>query len=140
MGYNNPFMSNPYGSLYGQGYYPAQQAFPAPQNAQQQAQVQTPRSSIPFATEDEIRAYVLMPNTQILALDKEKPIMYIKTADAVGRSMVEVYEYKKIVPSDTAKSADTSAYITREELGAYATKQDISDLRAMIERSCEVTE
>ena len=129
----NPYLNNPYASMYGQGAgYVPQQQFQPFQQAQPPMQGQTPRSNVQYAAEDEIKAYVLMPNTQMLALDKEKPIFYIKTADGAGRSTLVVYEYKKVGDAPVAR-ADTVEYATKSDLAEYATKQDIAELRSIIE-------
>lgn len=63
--------------------------------------------------------YQLAPNSSVILLDKDAPIIYIKSTDAVGRAnpiekyhMVSDAEYAKI----TAPAPD---YITREEFEKF---------------------
>ena len=133
MAYGNPYMNNPYGSMYGAGYgYAPQQAYSTPQQPQMPPQAQQPRTNIQFFTEEEIKAYVLMPNTQMMAMDKEKPCFYIKTADAAGRSTLNIFEYKSVTESHAP--ADATEFAKKSDLAEYATKQDIEELRSLIEK------
>ena len=133
MSYNR-YMSNPFGSMYGQGYgYAPQQPFQAPQQQQAPAQPQQTMTNIQFFTEEEIKAYVLMPNTQIWAMDKEKPVFYVKTADNVGRSALNVFKYESV--NENASQANTADYAMKSDLAEYATKQDIAELRSLIEKN-----
>ena len=130
----NPYINNPFGSMYGQGYgYAPQQPFQAPQQQQALAQTQQTRTNIQFFTEEEIKAYVLMPNTQIWAMDKEKPCFYVKTADAVGRSTLNVFKYESV--NENNLHENTADYATKSDLAEYATKQDIAELRSLIEKN-----
>lgn len=133
MAYGNPYMNNPYGSMYGSNYgYAPQQSYSVPQQPQMPTQSQQPRTNIQFFTEEEIKAYVLMPNTQMMAMDKEKPCFYIKTADAAGRSTLNIFEYKSVTESNAP--ADATEFAKKSDLAEYATKQDIAELRSLIEK------
>lgn len=132
----NPYMNNPYSSMYGQGYgYAPQQPFQTQQQVPTPVQPQQPKTNIQFFTEEEIKAYVLMPNAQIWAMDKEKPVFYVKTADNVGRSTLNVFEYKSV--SETAPQTESADYAKKSDLAEYATKQDIAELRSLIEKNSQ---
>ena len=74
-----------------------------------------------------------MPNTQIWAMDKEKPCFYVKTADAVGRSTLNIFKYESV--NENTSHENTADYATKSDLAEYATKQDIAELRSLIEKN-----
>ena len=74
-------------------------------------------NTLQYASEEEIRAYILPQNSQILAMDREKPLFYIKSTDELGRSVMNVYKFEKITPQAQPQTSapDLSAYATRED-------------------------
>lgn len=82
-----------------------------------------------YASEEEMRSYMLNPNTQIIALDKEQPFIYIKTADNLGRSTFTKCKYSEV--KDEAENAN--AYLTKDDLKNMATRQELQELQNKIE-------
>ena len=79
-------------------------------------------------SEEEIKAYILPPNSQIMALDREKPYLYIKSVDGMGRSITEIFEYKKL---DNNVSHETKEeYITRKEFDEF--RQQCKDIETLL--------
>lgn len=70
-----------------------------------------------YASEAEINAMMLPANSQVSAFDREKPIIYIKTSDNLGRSVVEKFKYEKIT-DDNINNTDNK-YVTREEFNKF---------------------
>ena len=78
MNYGNPYSSYPYGGYgmpnYGQrNYMQPQQPIAQPQMQQAQQptmQYETPIQDIRFATSEEAKAFIVMPNTRALLIDK----------------------------------------------------------------------
>jgi hypothetical protein len=70
-----------------------------------------------YTSEEEIKAYILPPNSQIMALDREKPYLYIKSVDGMGRSVTEIFEYKKL--DDNVSHETKEEYITRKEFDEF---------------------
>lgn len=102
---NNNYFGN---NQYLQGY--AQQPFYSVQRL----------NNVSYASEEEVRGYFLSPNSQVFALDKEKPIFYIKTADNLGRSTLIKYRFEEFVEEEKPKPE-------------YLTKVDIEGLTNDIE-------
>ena len=95
-------------------------------------QYYTKQIGLQYGTEDEIRAYILQPNTQIMALDREKPIFYIKSADNLGRSVLTKYKYEEIVdkPIEPNVNAD---YLTKDDVKEFVSKADLLELKTLLE-------
>ena len=94
MNYNNynPYMANTqYYSPYGQTYQNVQM----PQRQMQPMQTEeVPFNDIKFVTEDEARAYIVMPNAKVMLMDRDKSVFYIKSADSLGKSTLEGFKYE----------------------------------------------
>lgn len=86
-------------------------------------------NTLQYASEEEIRAYILPQNSQILAMDREKPLFYIKSTDELGRSVMNVYKFEKITPQ-TQVQPQTSA----PDLSAYATREDFKPILERLEK------
>ena len=76
-------------------------------------------SAVTYASEDEIRAYILQPNTQVWAIDRERPFFYIKTADNLGRSTLTKYKFEEFV--ETAEATPKTEYLTKGDIAGLAT-------------------
>lgn len=89
--------------------------------------------NVNYASEEEINAYILQPNAQIMAIDREKQVFYIKTADALGRSTVSKYKFEEI-----QNNVEKVEYLTKKDFeeflnqNQFASKEDITQLRALI--------
>ena len=75
----------------------------------------TARYGITYATEEEVKAYILPPNAQMLALDREKSVFYVKSSDNLGRSMTETFKYEKVT-NEPEKVKLPENYVTKEDL------------------------
>lgn len=109
------------------------------QNGQinQQSSGATPIKSVRFATEDEVKGYMPFPNTRELFMDINKSVFYIKSADSLGYSTMEAYEFKKIEPTSTSekpadKQIDLSEFVRKEDLSNVITGDKLtSELNAV---------
>lgn len=97
----------------------------------QQPQVQQKIMGFNYASEDEIKGHFLSPNTQILALDKEQPFLYIKTADNLGRSTFTKYKYEEIKDVDII--VQKTEYLTKEDVKDLASKGELKALQDKLE-------
>lgn len=103
----NPYQST-YNNLYGnqQQIQPIMQAQqPIMQTASVQQQSQTPINDFRFMTGDEIKAYVVNPNSRIFALDKDNMTFYIKATDSLGNTNMDIFD---IIPKNSPKTAENS--------------------------------
>lgn len=124
MNYYN-YMSNPYTTMgnsgqnnIGGGIYPQNNYNPTNTNFGL-------KNGIQYATEEEMKALILPPNTQVMAMGKEGNVFYIKSADELGRSTMSVFDYKK---HEENVSRETIKYITQEDLKGFATKEELQEV------------
>lgn len=145
-----PFNQNPY-MMYGgyqQGYYPIAQQPVFQPNAQMQPQMQPQqqqqRPSV-FSQPsnfyenvnsfDEVKAYHMPPNSQMLFVDANKPYLYNKATDMSGRAEIHAFELKEIPIEEIGNpKIDLSGYVTKEEFQSSQEKviQSISDMESRI--------
>lgn len=107
--------------------YYAPQPYPVYQNAPVNANTVQNRNNyiIWVVGEEGANSYVLAPNTSVILLDAQKEgRMYIKSADNIGMCTLRTFDYKEIID---VNPVDSNASVQ------YATKQDIMELRQMID-------
>lgn len=78
-----------------------------------------------FATRDEAKAYRLEPNQRVMLMDKDNSIFYIKSADALGQSTLETYEFKKVNPEAIVNNQNSEPKFDMENL---VKKDDLNNL------------
>ena len=68
------------------------------QTQQQQAPVQydMPIQDIRFVTSKEAEAFIVMPNSRVLLIDKTGGMAYMKTADGMGQSVTNCYKFERV--------------------------------------------
>ena len=120
------------GNTYGNGGILGQTGFAGINyQPQQQTPVQTANyglnMGIQFASKEEMEALRLNPNGQAMAFGKEGDVFYIKTADSLGRSTLKVFDFKEREENKPAIS-----YATKEDLGMFAVKDDLTALHNKI--------
>lgn len=144
----------------GFGYIPNSQYYPQyngytnnyMQQPMQRPQMQsqdTPINEIKFVTADEAKAYIVMPNTNAMLIDRTNKIAYIKSADNLGQSRNVMYKFEEITGEQVSQlgskpqEIDTSLFIKKEELdsfvkkadlGSFITKEDIATLNEKIDK------
>lgn len=141
MNYYNPYYGNQYMSQFGNQYPQFQQQ---KQYAVQPQQEQT-FQGIKFLTADEIKAYIVLPNTSEILVDKSNAIAHIKSADAMGQSSTRMFKFEEIseLPQSKAEvpTIDTSSFITREEIKDFLRREDlktIDDKLTMLEKQIKI--
>ena len=87
------------------------------------------RYGITYATEEEVKAYILPPNAQMLALDREKSVFYVKSSDNLGRSMTEIFKYEKVT-NEPEKAKMPENYVTKEDLSNLITRAEFESFMA----------
>lgn len=121
--------------MFNNNYY--QQGYPQyPQYSyQNQPMVQRQNDSafndVKFVTSDEAKAFIVMPNTKVMLMDRDKSVFYIKSADALGKSTLEGFRYSKLEdnePSEYVKLEDLKGFVKVDDLANFLTKEDISGL------------
>jgi hypothetical protein len=101
------------------------------QNAYQPAYIQPKKySPVVYTTEEEIKAYILQPNEQISGFDAEKSVLYIKTADNLGRPNLKKYRYEEIFENENiVQPVNIENMVSKDDLKDLATKEDINLLQ-----------
>jgi hypothetical protein len=138
----NGYPQYPYGYQYQmqrQGQMAMQQQMPPQQPVPMQ--YEPPRPDLKFVTSEEAKAYIVMPNSSVLLIDKQGGMAYLKSADQMGQSFTEAYVFQRHTPhakpQETAQnqtknepSIDLSNYATKDDLGAIKTltKDDITEM------------
>lgn len=130
---------------YGQrNYMQPQQPMVQPQmqQAQQQPpmQYETPIQDIRFVTSEEAKAFIVMPNSKALLIDKNGGVAHLKTADNMGQSVTQYFKFEQvnadgtpIKPQETQQAVDFSQFVTinqyNELLGQF------NDLKNMFQNT-----
>lgn len=138
--------SSPYGaqnraqygvpSYGGYNYNPQPQQMPQmPQNSPQtQPQYEMPIQDIRFVTSEEAKAFIVMPNTTVLLIDKANGKAQIKSADQMGQSASKFFRFEEvnadgspIKPKDAPTDPDFKDFVKLSELNTlgFATLDDI---------------
>lgn len=146
---NNPY-NRPYGTPYGYGMPQySQPNYSQPQSVMTQTQPQQPVQQMPyeipiqdvrFVTSEEAKAYIVMPNSKALLIDKSGTA-YLKTADNMGQSQTQYFRFEPINADGTPiKPQEVKPGFDAEEFGKRfvtieqydALVQQIADLKKSI--------
>lgn len=93
-------------------------------------------SDLKFVTEAEAKAYIVMPNTRVMLMDRDKSVFYIKSADSLGKSTLEAFKYSKMentTGENISTNVDTSKFVRVDDLNNFATVEQIQSLEQKIE-------
>lgn len=125
--YNNYLGNNQYAQQYYPNYMPNY-------NYQQTPIQQDSPMELKFGTLDEAKAYIVPPTKSVMFIDKDKSEFYVKTADNMGKSVLEEYKYSKTINNPTeTNSFNLDGFLKREEASLFATKEDIANINARLE-------
>ena len=148
-GYANPYLNNFNKNLQQQQLQ--QQIYQTQQSLQPQQPIQTrvqdiPIQGIKFLTADEIKAYIVMPNTKEMLIDTAGGVAYIKSADQMGQSSVKMYKFNETTEEET--NAETKAkeqpkidlepYVQKEELNTII--KNLTDKVDKLEKKIKISE
>ena len=144
----NPYSQYPYTGYgypnYGrQNFMQPQQQMAQPQmqpQQQVQPQYETPIQDIRFVTSEEAKAFIVMPNSKALLIDKNGGVAHLKTADNMGQSVTQYFKFEQvnadgtpIKPQEKQQAVDFSQFVTisqyNELLGQF------NDLKSMFKNA-----
>ena len=141
----NPYQQYPYSGYGNQNYFwqsvmqPQQMAQPQPQQ-QMPMQYETPIQDIRFATSEEAKAFIVMPNTRALLIDKNGGMAHLKSADNMGQSLTQYFRFEQvnadgtpIVEKEPTPKIDFEKFAKKEELQGFATIEQYNTLLAKLE-------
>lgn len=163
MNYNyNSYGNGYYPYMYGQyGYqqYPqyqgtqsrqSAQQIQQPQQSQQPQQFDLPILDIKFATSEEAKSYIMFPNTNVLLIDRQNKIAYLKSADNLGQSSMKGFRYEEEMPENentqnknqeqlkesqqlNHTQLDTDIFVKKDDLKNFITKEEYQNLLTQID-------
>jgi hypothetical protein len=146
----NPYQSYPYGNGYGmQNNYmqrpyasqPQQMPQPQPQmQPQMQMTYEVPIQDVRFVTSEEAKAYIVMPNSKALLIDKNGGVAHLKSADNMGQSQTHYFRFEPINADGTPiKPQEATPQIDLEAFGKkFVTVEQYSDLLAQFNQLKEM--
>ncbi len=117
------------------GYNPFyQQTYPQFQQPIQQ--MEPPIQSVKFVNESEAKAYIVMPNTKEMLIDKDNGIAYLKSADQMGQSRTKIFRFEEVIENNENTSnlgnkqpeIDMSGYVKQEDLADFIKSDAITSL------------
>lgn len=150
--YNNSYSNYPY-SNYGMPNYSQRPYTPqvqqAMQNTQQipmqpqpQMQYEIPIQDIRFVTSEEAKAYIVMPNSKALLIDKNSGVAHLKVADNMGQSQTQYFRFEPINADGTPiKPQEPTPQIDLEAFGKrFVTIEQYEDLLDQFKQVKEMLE
>lgn len=127
-------MAYNYNSPFGMGMQYPQTNIPVsnyPQPSYQPINNNLGAKTLPYATKEEVQAQILPPNSQMIAIDSEKPYFYIKSVDSLGRPTLDVFKFEKVDESkdklpevNYLTKDDVKDFVSKEEFNAFMKKCD----------------
>lgn len=118
--YNNPYNRN-----YPQ-YYPQYQQYPQP--TYQQLPVEQKFQDIKFLNAEQIKAYIVLPGTKEMLIDKENSMAYIVSADNMGNSTTKKYSFIDLNEPKEDTKTDMNEYVKITDLDKFVQKADLLTL------------
>lgn len=74
------------------------------------------------------RAFNVAPNSSVLLLDGENPVMYLKTSDSIGMQKITVYSLTEVHNNHVPVKEDKSVeYVTKEAFEALQARVQVLD-------------
>lgn len=117
--------SNPYNRNYPQ-YYPQYPQYQQP--SYQPMPIEQKFQDIKFLNAEQIKAYIVLPNTKEMLIDKENSMAYIVSADNMGNSTIKKYSFMDLNEPDQQLKMDMSEYVRTSDLDKFVQKTDLQTL------------
>jgi len=137
---NNLWVGNNYSSGYSQmsrNNYPMNTPAGMPTQVMQQSQ---PLNNVlQVMGPESAQAYQLGPDSQVILMDSNKPVFYMKRSDSSGYSETRAFKFQEIplMQASSIDSSNISAASANVQQQApqpeYVTKSDFEDFKKMIE-------
>lgn len=136
--YNNNYAMPQYQQQYAQMQ---QQAMRQPQQQPiQQPQMQVPYEipiqDVRFVTSEEAKAFIVMPNTKALLIDRQNGIALLKSADNLGQSVTNFFKFIPVNADGTPIApVEAQPQFNLDDLTKrFATIEQFNDLNTKMER------
>lgn len=113
-------------------YNPYQNYYQQPQQIMQPQQNNTmPFNDVRFATIEEAKAYIMLPNTKVMFMDRDNSVFYIKSADSLGKSTIEAFKFARI-ENNPIENVSHENFVKIEDLKDYlkdfVTRDEFNDI------------
>ena len=124
---NNPYMNN-------RGYqqfYPQYQQYQQHTYQQPEPQIQ----NIKYLNAEQIKAYIVMPNTKEVLVDNENNLAYVVSADNMGITTKKSFSFKSLdepKAEEKKPEIDMSEYVKITDLDKFVSKETIKALEGKI--------
>lgn len=127
---NNNYNSYLSPNMYGNGRF-YNNYNPQPQqnfNMQMQMNRQSdlPVQNIRFVNADEMKGYIVFPNTTEMLIDRDNKIVQLKSADQIGYSTVKTFRFEEI-GEPSQKVSTSNENLSQIDLKDYVKKEDLTD-------------
>lgn len=137
-GYVNPYYTTNYPQNY-MGYQNSMVQQSPIQQPQLQPIIEQPIHEIRFLTADEIKAYIVMPNTKVMLIDKINKLAYIKSADAMGQSSCDIYSFDTFNPDKSEEkiitpAIDVDSLVKKNEIENFVSKNELKEIADKIDK------
>lgn len=119
--------NNPYNRSY-QQYYPQYPQYQQPAYQPMQAPMEQKFQDIKFLNAEQIKAYIVLPNTKEMLIDKENSMAYIVSADNMGNSTIKKYSFVDLNEEEKQTKLDMSDYVKTSDLDKFVQKADLQTL------------
>lgn len=119
------FLQQPYQQPQQMGATPQMQGQMQPAPA-----YEIPIQDVRFVTGEEARAYIVMPNSKALLIDKQSGIAHLKTADNLGQSQTAFFKFEAVNADGTPiKPQEAAPKFDPEEFGKkFATIEQLQNV------------
>ena len=79
------------------------------------------------------QAYKIGPDSQVILMDSNRPIFYLKRSDSSGYSETRAFEFQEIPLTQSAGQHTESQEIQTSNSSQYITKSEFEEFKKMIE-------
>ena len=136
----NPYQSYAYPSYNIPNYAQRQFMQAQPQMQQSSMQFEMPFQDIRYVTSEEAKAFIVMPNSKALLIDKTNSVAHLKTADNMGQSVTQYFKFEQVnadgsplKPQEQIPQVDFAQFAKKEELNAFVTIEQYNTLSAKLD-------
>lgn len=113
-------------------YYPQYPQYQQPTYPQQP--IEQKFQDIKFLNAEQIKAYIVLPNTKEMLIDRENSMAYIVSADNMGNSTIKKYSFVDLNEpkiEEKQPEIDLTQYVKLSDLDKFVQKGDLQTLLPM---------
>lgn len=126
----SPYNNNPYNNNYNNYMYGQQGGTSIPQQNQQNQQVTNTNKIFVNGLED-VRNMRLIPGSDFMFLDNDKPLLYQKVVDNKGQFEVKTFDIIPHVEKEENNTQNTEKYVSIEQFNSLL--NEVNELKDLID-------